>query len=72
MPSCKNALPREILTCALSIRQPFVEQILLGKKTEEYRSARTHIRGRVYCMQARRSHCLRTSRRKKPGFCRVV
>jgi hypothetical protein len=48
MPSRKNASPREILTRALSIRQPFVEQILLGIKTEEYRSGRTHIRGRVY------------------------
>jgi len=48
MPSRENALPREILTRALSIRQPFVEQILLGEKTEEYRSGRTHIRGRVY------------------------
>jgi hypothetical protein len=33
---------------ALSIRQPPEELILLGEKTEEYRSRRTHIRGRVY------------------------
>ena len=33
---------------ALSIRQPFVEQILTGDKGIEYRSRRTHIRGRVY------------------------
>jgi hypothetical protein len=48
MPSRKNALPREILTRALSIRQPFVEQILLREKTREFRSRRTHIRERVY------------------------
>ena len=33
---------------ALSIRQPFAEQILAGDKEIEYRSRRTHIRGRVY------------------------
>jgi len=33
---------------ALSIRQPFAEQILAGDKQIEYRSRRTHIRGRVY------------------------
>lgn len=33
---------------ALSIRQPFAEQILAGEKPIEYRSRRTHIRGRVY------------------------
>ena len=54
MPSRENALPREILTRALSIRQPFVEQILLGEKTEEYRSGRTHIRGRVYLYAGKR------------------
>jgi predicted transcriptional regulator len=48
MPSRENALPREILTRALSIRQPLSEQILLGEKTQEFRSVRTHIRGRVY------------------------
>jgi hypothetical protein len=41
-------LVSEILKRALSIRQPLSEQILLGKKTEEYRSRLTHIRGRVY------------------------
>jgi ASCH domain len=40
--------PKEILKRALSIRQPLSEQILKGEKTEEYRSRRTHIRGRVY------------------------
>jgi hypothetical protein len=32
---------------AISIRQPYVEQILLGVKKYEYRSKLTHIRGRV-------------------------
>lgn len=38
----------EKLERALSIRQPYVELILRGKKREEYRSRRTHVRGRVY------------------------
>jgi len=33
---------------ALSIRQPFAELILLGKKRIEYRSRLTHVRGRIY------------------------
>ncbi len=33
---------------AISIRQPFVEAILDGKKKIEYRSRRTNIRERVY------------------------
>jgi len=33
---------------AISIQQPFVEEILQGKKKFEYRSRQTHIRGRVY------------------------
>lgn len=33
---------------AISIRQPFIEQIFQGKKKYEYRSRPTHIRGRVY------------------------
>lgn len=33
---------------ALSIRQPYAEQILRGTKKIEYRSMRTHIRERVY------------------------
>lgn len=33
---------------ALSVRQPYVEQILRGEKVEEYRSRRTRIRERVY------------------------
>jgi len=36
------------ITRAISIRQPYVEQILQGKKTEEYRSMKTNIRERVY------------------------
>ncbi|QDK42732.1 hypothetical protein DOM21_14990 [Bacteriovorax stolpii] len=32
----------------ISIQQPFVEQILQGKKNYEYRSRPTKIRGRVY------------------------
>ena len=33
---------------ALSIRQPFAEQILRGTKKIEYRSIPTRIRGRIY------------------------
>ena len=33
---------------ALSIRQPYAEQVLRGTKKIEYRSQRTHIRERVY------------------------
>lgn len=33
---------------AISIRQPFVELILQGRKTREYRSKPTNIRERVY------------------------
>lgn len=33
---------------AISIQQPFVEEILRGTKKYEYRSRPTHIRGRVY------------------------
>lgn len=38
---------------AISIRQPFVEQILLGIKRHEYRNTLTHIRGRVYLYAAK-------------------
>lgn len=41
-------MPSEIQNKALSIRQPYVEQIMRGTKTVEYRSMRTLIRGRVY------------------------
>lgn len=33
---------------AISIKQPFVEEILQGLKVYEYRSRPTKIRGRVY------------------------
>lgn len=33
---------------AISIRQPFAEQILRGDKPIEYRTKVTHVRGRVY------------------------
>lgn len=33
---------------ALSVRQPFAEQIMRGTKKIEYRSIHTNIRGRVY------------------------
>lgn len=36
------------ITRAISIRQPFVEQILRGTKRYEYRSVPTNIRERVY------------------------
>jgi ASCH domain len=36
------------ITRAISIRQPYVELILQGKKLKEFRSRRTHYRGRVY------------------------
>jgi hypothetical protein len=39
---------------AISIRQPFVEQILLGVKPYEYRSTLTHVRGRVYLYAAKK------------------
>ena len=37
-----------MITKALSIKQPFVEAILLGLKTIEYRTINTNIRGAVY------------------------
>jgi|SRR6185436_6310848 len=33
---------------ALSVKQPYAEQILLGRKKYEFRSLPTQIRGRVY------------------------
>jgi hypothetical protein len=38
----------EPLSLAISIRQPFVELILTGKKKLEYRSRPTNVRGRVW------------------------
>ncbi len=45
--------PIERLDRALSIRQPFVELILTGRKTAEYRGKPTANRGRVYLYAAR-------------------
>jgi predicted transcriptional regulator len=39
---------KDIQNRALSVRQPFAEQIMLGTKKIEYRSMKTNIRGRVY------------------------
>ena len=38
----------ETIRRAISIQQPFAEQILRGEKREEYRSRATNIRERVY------------------------
>lgn len=38
----------KIQNLALSVRQPYAEQIMRGTKIIEYRSVPTHIRGRVY------------------------
>lgn len=46
--SAKQAWETRRVTRAISIRQPYVEQILLGFKTREYRNKPTHIRERVY------------------------
>lgn len=51
---------------AISIQQPFVEEILRGKKKYEYRSRQTHIRGRVYLYASQRPG--EASRWKKLGF----
>jgi hypothetical protein len=39
---------------AISIRQPYVENILCGDKEYEYRSRSTKIRGRVYLYASRK------------------
>ena len=36
------------LTKAISVRQPYAEQIMMGVKTQEYRAIPTNIRGRIY------------------------
>jgi hypothetical protein len=51
---------------AISIQQPFIEEILTGKKKYEYRSRQTHIRGRVYLYASKKPGEL--SRWKKAGF----
>ena len=45
-----NKMPKKQkkITRALSIRQPYVEQILRGEKVIEYRTIPTNIRERVY------------------------
>ena len=40
---------------AISIQQPYVEEILLGVKKYEYRSRQTHIRGRVYLYASKKN-----------------
>lgn len=47
-PLRKVANPPDQLERAISIRQPYVERILVGPKTREFRSRPTRIRGRVY------------------------
>ena len=46
--SAARAWETRRITRAISIRQPYVEQILRGIKTREYRSIPTLIRERVY------------------------
>lgn len=46
--------PPERLQRAISIRQPFVEQILTGIKKREFRSRPTRIRERVYLYAAKK------------------
>lgn len=43
---------------ALSVRQPFAELIMTGDKDTEYRTRRTHIRGRVYIYACKAASCL--------------
>ena len=52
---------------AISIQQPFVEQILLGKKKNEYRSFPTKIRGRVYLYASLKPRTDQMSAWKKLG-----
>ncbi|GAB4403393.1 MAG: hypothetical protein OHK003_31250 [Anaerolineales bacterium] len=40
--------PEKIQNLALSVRQPFAEQIMRGTKKIEYRTVPANIRGRVY------------------------
>lgn len=42
------AMPADSAMIALSIRQPYAEQIMTGEKEIEYRQQRTKIRGRIY------------------------
>jgi predicted transcriptional regulator len=49
-----NRTPPERLQRAISIRQPYIEQILAGTKKREFRSRSTRIRERVYLYAAMR------------------
>ncbi len=51
---------------AISIQQPFVEQILVGKKKYEYRSRPTKIRGRVFLYASLRPGAI--ERWKRTGY----
>ena len=44
----KASTPLHTPKRAISIRQPYAEEILRGLKVREYRSVPTNIRGRVY------------------------
>lgn len=48
---------------ALSVRQPFAEQIMCGTKKIEYRSMPTKLRGRVYIYAAKHPGTYRALRR---------
>jgi hypothetical protein len=45
---------KDLITRAISIRQPYIELILQGKKVKEFRSRKTNIRERVYLYAALR------------------
>ena len=46
--------PQAVQNRAISVRQPYADQILCGTKKIEYRSIVTHIRGRVYVYASQR------------------
>lgn len=52
----RTAKRKEPLSLALALRQPFAELVMSGKKKIEYRTRRTHIRGRVYVYAAAARH----------------
>ena len=55
-PSSQGASRNGKITRAISIRQPFVEQILRGEKRAEYRSIPTNIRERIYLYASAKPH----------------
>ena len=61
-------MAEKIPNLALSVRQPYAEQIMRGTKRIEYRSIRTNIRGRVYvyASKAPAMHAFHKMK-KKPG-----